>query len=212
VAEHETPVAGPAPAWEAGAGGTGGTQIHGALVDVRGTGVLLLGASGLGKSETALELVTRGHRLVADDVVRIEARADGGLDGRAPELIRHHLEVRGIGIVDLARLYGEAAVGERVRLDLVCRIVPWKEGLVSERVGLDRPTETVAGRELPVVVLPARPSGNLATLVDLAVRDHQDRQAGGESAAQRLDERVQEAARRRGPARGARPGPEADPR
>jgi len=210
VAEHETPVAGPAPAWEAGAGGTGGTQIHGALVDVRGTGVLLLGASGLGKSETALELVTRGHRLVADDVVRLETRADGGLDGRAPELIRHHLEVRGIGIVDLARLYGEAAVAERVRLDLVCRIVPWKEGLVSERVGLDRPRETVAGHALPAVVLPARPSGNLATLVDLAVRDHQDRQAGGESAAHRLDERVKEAARRRDPAGGARRGPKAD--
>ena len=171
-------------------------QIHGALVEVRGTGVLILGGSGVGKSETALELVTRGHRLVADDVVRIEVQPDGGLDGCSPELIRHHLEVRGIGIVDVRRLYGETAVCRRARLDLVCRIVPWKDGPVFERVGLERPEETVAGRTLPAVVLPARPSGNLATLVDLAVRDHQDR-AGGDSAARRLDERVQEAARRR---------------
>jgi HPr kinase/phosphorylase len=168
-------------------------------VDVRGTGVLLLGASGLGKSETALELVTRGHRLVADDVVRLEPRPDGGLDGLAPELIRHHLEVRGIGIVDLARLYGDRAVAERARIELVCRIVPWKEGLVVERLGFERATESVGGCALPSVVLPARPSGNLATLVDLAVRDHQDRAARGGSAAHRLDERVRAAVRRQRP-------------
>lgn len=167
-------------------------QIHGALVDVRGTGVLILGPSGAGKSETALELITRGHRLVADDVVRLEER-DGQLTGRAPELIRHHLEVRGVGIVDLRRLYGEEAVAPRAVIELVCRIVPWKEGLVVERVGLERPVTPLAGHSIPVVVLPARPSGNLATLVDLAVRDHQDR-AGGDSAARRLDERVKRAA------------------
>lgn len=172
------------------------TRIHGALVDVRGTGVLLLGASGLGKSETALELVIRGHRLVADDVVRLKERSDGTLEGRAPDLIRYHLEVRGIGIVDVAGLYGPGAVAERASVDLVCRIVPWKDGLVVERVGLERACERVAGRPLPSVVLPARPSGNLATLVDLAVRDHQDRAAGGESGAQRLDARIQEAVRR----------------
>jgi len=170
-------------------------SVHGALVTVRGTGALLLGRSGMGKSETALELVTRGHRLVADDVVRIAARPDGSLWGRAPELIRHHLEVRGIGIVDVRRLYGEDAVCEASPVELVCRIVPWREGHVFERVGLERPEAEVAGRKLPAVVLPARPSGNLATLVDLAVRDHQDRAAGGSSAG-RLDARVQEAARR----------------
>jgi len=176
----------------AGASAEGTVQVHGALVEVRGTGVLILGPSGAGKSETALELITRGHRLVADDVVRLEER-DGRLEGQAPELIRHHLEVRGIGIVDLRRLYGEVAVAMRATVDLVCRIVPWKEGLVVERVGLERPVESVAGHSIPVVVLPARPSGNLATLVDLAVRDHRDR-AGGESAAHRLDERVKRAA------------------
>jgi HPr kinase/phosphorylase len=173
-------------------------QIHGALVEVRGTGVLILGESGLGKSETALELVTRGHRLVADDVVRVEPGPDGALVGQAPELIRHHLEVRGIGIVDVRRLYGEAAVCTSFPVDLVCRIVPWERDRVFERVGLERPEEVVAGRKLPAVVLPARPSGNLATLVDLAVRDHRDRARGGGSAARRLDERVQAAARERG--------------
>jgi HPr kinase/phosphorylase len=157
-------------------------QIHGALVEVRGTGVLILGESGLGKSETALELITRGHRLAADDVVRIEAVPDGPLVGRAPELIRHHLEVRGIGIVDVRGLYGDAAVCEHCTVDLVCRIVPWERDRVFERVGLERPEEEVMGRKLPAVVLPARPSGNLATLVDLAVRDHRDREHGGSAA------------------------------
>ncbi len=169
------------------------TQVHGAAVEVLGTGVLLLGESGIGKSETALELVVRGHRLVADDVVRIAEGADGALVARAPELISHHLEIRGIGIVDVARLYGDRAVLGSWPIELVCQIVFWKPGRQFERVGLERPKERVAGRDLPMVVLPARPSGNMATLVELAVRDHQDRRSGG-SSAQRLDERVREAA------------------
>jgi HPr kinase/phosphorylase len=171
-------------------------QVHGALVEVRGTGVLILGASGVGKSECALELVTRGHRLVADDVVQIEVAPDGALLGRAPELIRHHMEIRGIGIFDVPRLYGPDAVRESVAVGLVCRIVPWKEGVSYERVGLERPRERVGEHELPAVVLPARPSGNMATLVELAVRDHQDR-SDGDSAARRLDLRVRSAARSR---------------
>lgn len=171
-------------------------QVHGVLVEVLGTGVLILGSSGIGKSECALELLTRGHRLVADDVVRFEAAEDGALVGSAPQLIRHHMEVRGIGIVDVPRLYGPESVRDRAPVDLVCRIVPWKEGMVFERVGLDRPRERVAGHALPAVVLPARPSGNMATLVELAVRDHQDR-SDGDSAARRLDGRVQREALRR---------------
>jgi len=172
------------------------SQLHGALVEVLGAGVLLLGPSGVGKSECALELVTRGHRLVADDVVRLESSSEGVLVGRAPELIRHHMEIRGIGIFDVPRLYGPDSVADATTVELVCRIAPWKEGRVFERVGLERAVEIVAGRELPAVVLPARPSGNMATLVELAMREHQDRR-GGDSAARRLDERVREAARRR---------------
>lgn len=169
------------------------TQVHGALVEVLGTGVLILGTSGIGKSETALELIGRGHALVADDVVEVSMGAGGSLTGRAPELIRHHLEIRGIGIVDVARLYGPTAVREEAAIELVCRIVPWKEGMAVERVGLERPREDVAGQGLPAVVLPARPSGNMATLVELAVRDHRDRRDGG-SAAHRLDERFRQQA------------------
>jgi HPr kinase/phosphorylase len=170
------------------------TQVHGVLVEVLGTGVLILGSSGIGKSETALELVVRGHRLVADDVVRIEEDGQGSLSGSAPELIRHHMEVRGVGIFDVPRLYGADSVRDAIRIELVCRIVPWKEGMAVERLGLTRPVETIAGLPLPSVVLPARPAGNMATLVELAVRDHQDRANGG-SAASRLDDRVRRAAR-----------------
>jgi len=168
-----------------------GAQVHGALVEVLGTGVLLLGASGMGKSECALELVTRGHRLVADDVVRIEPTPEGALLGSAPELIRHHMEIRGIGIFHVPDLYGPGAVLDDAPVDLLCRIVRWEPGASFERVGLDRPTERVAGRERPMVVLPARPSGNMATLVELAVRDHR-RRGEGRNAARRLDHRVRE--------------------
>ena len=166
------------------------TQVHGVLVEVRGVGVLLLGASGMGKSECALELVTRGHRLVADDVVRVERGEDGRLFGSAPEIIRHHMEIRGIGIFRVPELYGEGSVLESGPIDLVCRIAPWTDQETFERVGLEPPREEIAGVSLPARVLPARPSGNLATLVDLAVRDHRQREVS-ESAARRLDARIQ---------------------
>ena len=119
------------------------TTLHGALVDVEGMGVLLLGRSGIGKSECALELVRRGHRLVADDVVVLERDGEGRLFGESPELIRHHMELRGIGIVYLPDLFGPEAVGERAEIGLVCRLAEWRPGLEVERVGLERPLETV---------------------------------------------------------------------
>jgi HPr kinase/phosphorylase len=164
-------------------------QVHGALVEVLGVGVLLLGPSGIGKSETALELVTRGHRLVADDVVRVRAGADGTLLGAGPELIRHHLEIRGIGILDVPDLFGAGAVLDEARVERLCRLEQWRADAAYERVGLERPTETWAGVALPVLLLPVRPSGNMATLVEVAVRDHLRRPATG-SAAARLDERL----------------------
>lgn len=172
------------------------TQVHGALVEVRGMGVLLTGPSGIGKSEIALELVVRGHRLVADDVVRLERGAEGRLRGRAPELIRHHLELRGIGIVYLPELYGERAVRDEAPLDLICRLEPWREGAEVERVGLERPTAELLGAPLPCVTLPVRPSGSMATLVEVAVRDL-ERRREGPSAAERLDARLREEGRRR---------------
>ncbi|MEN8181359.1 MAG: hypothetical protein ABFS46_02360 [Myxococcota bacterium] len=165
-------------------------QAHGALLEVQGVGVLLLGASGIGKSECALELVVRGHRLVADDVVRLRRLGDR-LVGSAPELIRHYMEIRGIGILYIPELYGEEAVRDEMSVDLLCRLEHWREGGEYERVGLDRPRERLGDVELPRIILPARPAGSMATLVEVAARDHLQRQRG-ESAAQRLDVRVRQ--------------------
>lgn len=162
-------------------------RIHGALVQVLGVGVLIRGPSGIGKSETALELLSRGHCLVADDVVEVAALGHE-LTGTAPELIRHHMEIRGIGLIYVPDLFGEKAVLERARIELVCRLERWQEGAEYDRTGLDRPTEEVAGLALPALILPVRPSGNMATLIEVAVRDHLQRGLRG-SAAARLEAR-----------------------
>ncbi len=163
-------------------------QAHGALIDVLDTGVLLLGKSGVGKSECALELVSRGHRLVADDVVRVREQ-DGVLWGRAPERIRHYMEIRGIGLLYIPELYGPESVRDESPVDLMCRLEAWRHGADYERVGIDRPQESLAGVSIPALVLPVRPARNMATLVEVAVRDHARRQAGSNAAA-RLDARL----------------------
>jgi len=160
-------------------------QVHGSLVELLGTGVLLLGASGIGKSECALDLIARGHALVADDQVQMVRRGDG-LVGSAPEVIRHFLEIRGIGLLYLPDLYGFDVVRGEGPVDLVCRLVEWREGVVFDRIGADRPRETFAGVSLPVVTLPARPAGSVATLVEASVRDHQQRMRGA-TGAERID-------------------------
>ncbi|MCP3983833.1 MAG: hypothetical protein GY723_05560 [bacterium] len=163
-------------------------RIHAVLVRVHGVGVLIRGPSGVGKSETALELIQRGHCLVADDVVEIEVGDDGFLTGGSPELIRHHMEIRGIGLLYVPELFGEKAVVDRARIELICRMEHWRDGEAYERIGHDRPRERVAGLELPAVILPVRPSGSMATLVEVAVRDHLQRSLHG-SAAERFDQR-----------------------
>jgi HPr kinase/phosphorylase len=147
--------------------------------------VLLLGPSGIGKSECALDLIARGHALVADDVVRIRRDGDG-LSGSAPETIRFFMEIRGIGLLYLPDLYGAASVRERGPIDLVCKLEEWREGAEFDRIGEQRALEAYAGVELPVVTLPARPAGSMATLVEVAVRDHQQRRTGV-TGAQRID-------------------------
>lgn len=173
------------------------TQAHGALIDVLGVGVLLLGASGVGKSECALELVSRGHRLISDDIVRIrlESRSDARgkprprLIGCAPELIRHYMEIRGIGLLYVPDLYGPDSVRNEAALELVCRLEPWREDEEYERVGLERPTWEALGVVLPCLLLPVHPARSMATLVEVAVRDHRQRCAGVNAAA-RLDARL----------------------
>ena len=173
------------------------TQAHGALIDVLGVGVLLLGASGVGKSECALELVSRGHRLVSDDIVRIRRQLepdDTGeprpqLVGSAPDLIRHYMEIRGIGLLYVPDLYGPNSVLKEAPMGLVCRLELWREDEEYERVGLERTTWEALGLVLQCLVLPVHPARSMATLVEVAVRDHRQRCAGVNAAA-RLDERL----------------------
>lgn len=172
-------------------------QIHGALVEVLGLGVLLLGRSGVGKSECALELVQRGHRLVADDVVRLRPEMIDGVEravGYAPELIRHYMELRGVGLIRVPDLFGPEAVAEEAAVDLCCRLQPWREGSTYDRIGLERDSQTLVGIDVPRLELPVRPAGNMATLVEVAVRDQRERSRGN-NAAQRLDERLRGAPR-----------------
>jgi HPr kinase/phosphorylase len=166
-------------------------QVHGTLVQVLGVGALLRGPSGIGKSEIALELVRRGHQLVADDVVRVRFAESGSPLGSAPPLIRHHLEIRGIGILDVSDLFGPEAIADEAPIGLVLRLEHWRPDAGYDRVGLERDVETLGGAELPCLLLPVRPAGNMATLVEVAVREHLRRASRG-SAAARLDRRLRE--------------------
>jgi len=166
-------------------------RYHGVLVDVRGVGVLLLGPSGVGKSECALELVQRGHRLVADDVVELERTGRGEIVGRAPESIRHYMEIRGLGILSISDLFGPDSVSDAARVDLICRLDPGGDTQEYERVGLERPTESLEGVAISCIILPSRLVGSMATVVEVAARDHELR-ARGINAPAGLDARVRE--------------------
>jgi HPr kinase/phosphorylase len=163
--------------------------VHGALVDVDGLGVLLLGRSGIGKSECALELVSRGHRLVADDIVELRPAADGRVIGSAPERVRHYMEIRGLGIVFIPDLFGAEGVRDEIAIDLVCQLEKWTEGAAYERIGLERAMQSIGGSLVPRVTLPARPGGSMATVIEVAARDQRQR-AAGVNAASRLDARL----------------------
>ena len=146
------------------------TSIHGVFVDILGQGVLLLGKSGIGKSECALSLLARGHRLIADDVVEI-LQAGTSVVGRGVELMRHLLEIRGLGIVDVKELYGIAAVRDVKRVDMVVELAAWREGMQVDRLGLDEQYYTLLNVELPYVVIPVRPGRDLATMIEVAARN-----------------------------------------
>jgi HPr kinase/phosphorylase len=168
-------------------------RIHGTLVDVAEVGLLLTGRSGIGKSECALELVVRGHRLVADDVVLITLGESGRPEGYSPELVRHYLELRGIGIVHVPSLFGSSAVADRGPIDLVVHLEAWEADSV-ERLGLERRTELVAGVEVDALHLPVAPGRNVATLVEVAARNLRMQRTGRIAAAE-LDQRVMETLR-----------------
>jgi HPr kinase/phosphorylase len=174
----------------------GPVRLHGTLVEVASVGVLLLGPSGIGKSECAAELVVRGYRFVADDVVLIERRADGRLIGEGPELVRHHMELRGIGIVHVPSLFGPDSVAQRAAIDLVVELEAWGIGEV-ERVGFARETRDLLGVSVSALRLPVAPGRNVATLIEVAAREFTLRRAG-ESAVEELDQRISQRLRRRG--------------
>ncbi|MBQ8005900.1 MAG: HPr(Ser) kinase/phosphatase, partial [Clostridia bacterium] len=135
---------------------------HGVLVEVYGEGLLLLGDSGVGKSETAIELVKRGHRLIADDAVEVKRVSATTLVGSAPEIIRHYVELRGIGIVDIKRLFGVGAVKDTEKIDLVINLEPWIQGKMYDRLGIDSETMDILGIKIPSITIPVRPGRNLA--------------------------------------------------
>lgn len=162
---------------------------HGVLVDVYGVGVFLMGESGIGKSETALELVKRGHRLVADDAVEIKKVTDNRLIGDSPELIRHFMEIRGIGIIDIKAMYGIGAVINMKAIDIVIYLEFWDNNKEYDRLGLVEEYTEVLDVQLPKIVLPVRPGRNLAIIVEVAARNWRLKNMGYH-AAQELDNRL----------------------
>ena len=151
---------------------------HGVLVEVYGEGVLILGDSGVGKSETAIELVKRGHRLIADDAVEIKRVSAKSLVGSAPEIIRHYVELRGIGIVDVRRLFGMGAVKDTEKIDLVVTLEPWVQGKMYDRLGLEPQTTEILGIELPSLTIPVRPGRNLAVVLEIAAMNNRQKRMG----------------------------------
>ena len=151
---------------------------HGVLVEVYGEGILLLGDSGVGKSETAIELVKRGHRLIADDAVEIKRVSAKSLVGQAPEIIRHYVELRGIGVVDVRRLFGMGAVKNTEKIDLVINLEPWVQGKMYDRLGLDEEHTEILGINLPSITIPVRPGRNLSIIIEVAAMNNRQKKMG----------------------------------
>lgn len=151
---------------------------HGVLVEVYGEGILLLGESGVGKSETAIELVKRGHRLVADDAVEIKRVGVKRLVGTAPELIRHYIELRGIGVVDVQQLFGMSAVRENQDIDLVVNLEPWNDTAMYDRLGLENLYTVILDVKVPSLTVPVKPGRNLAIIVEVAAMNNRHKKMG----------------------------------
>ena len=162
---------------------------HGVLVDVYGVGVLLTGESGVGKSEVALDLVRRGHQLCADDVVDICRVAENSLVGECPEMVRHFMEIRGIGIIDIRAMYGVGSVVRSKSIDMVIHMEHWDNSKEYDRLGLKEETTDILGVKVPYQVMPVRPGRNLAIIVEVAARNLSLKQMGY-SAARELDRRL----------------------
>ncbi len=165
---------------------------HGVLLDVYGEGVIIMGDSGIGKSETAIELIKRGHRLVADDAVEIR-RIGNTLIGSAPELIRDYLEVRGVGVIDIQKIFGMGAVQESTQIDLVIKFVEWTDGYVYDRLGLDEEYIKILDIPVPCVTIPVRAGRNLAGIAEIATMNNRQKKYGfnaAQSFVDKIDQQV----------------------
>ena len=151
---------------------------HGVLVEVYGEGILLLGESGVGKSETAIELVKRGHRLIADDAVEIKRVSSKSLVGSAPDNIRHFIELRGIGIINASRIFGAGAVKLTEKIDLVIKMEPWDVNKVYDRMGLENQTTKILDLEIPSLTIPVKPGRNLAVIIEVAAMNSRQKKLG----------------------------------
>jgi HPr kinase/phosphorylase len=160
------------------------TTIHGVLVDIYGIGILISGTSGIGKSETALELVKRGHRLIADDAVEIRQSAQNVLMGNAPELIKHLLEIRGVGIINVMTLFGAGAIRNNTRISVVINLEIWQQDKQYDRLGLDEETTKIIDTDVPLVTIPVRPGRNLAVIVEVAAMNYRLKRMGYNAAQQ----------------------------
>ena len=165
--------------------------VHGVLMDILGLGVLIVGESGIGKSECALDLVVRGHRLVADDAVELRCRAESFVIGSCPELTRHHMEIRGLGLINVQDLFGVASTRRSKRVEMVVQLERWDPGREYDRLGLDETYSETLGVRIPMIRMPVAPGRNLAILVEVAARNQLLR-LGGHHSARRLVERLDE--------------------
>jgi len=173
------------------------TTVHGSLADVFGVGLLFLGRSGIGKSECVLDLVERGHRLVADDVVHITRRGNDVLIGRGHELAQHYMEIRGVGLIDIKALFGVRAVRQQKRIEVVVQLEDWDAAREYDRTGLDSQTTALLGVSLPLVTVPLNPGKNLTVICEVVAMSHLQRYSGVDSARQFNERLLQRMAERR---------------
>ncbi len=165
------------------------TCIHGVLMDIFGVGILLVGKSGIGKSECALDLVLRGHRLVADDIVNVRKRPPSTLYGGGSEIIRHHMEIRGIGIINIRELFGVSAVRDRKVVEMVIELAEWNPEIEYDRLGLEEHRFTILDVNVPFIQIPVRPGRNLSAIIEVATRNHLLK-LGGYHSAREFQERL----------------------
>lgn len=155
---------------------------HGVLVEIYGIGLLLIGESGVGKSETAIELLKRGHRLIADDAVEIKAIDVNVIQGTAPDLIRHYVELRGLGVIDVRQIFGSGAIKDYQNIHLVCNIETWKEDANYDRLGISEDTMDILGVKVPLVTIPVKPGRNLAVILEVAAMNQRQKFMGHNAA------------------------------